>query len=72
MAVIGLMAVNHSNLTNGFSRMGELLSVLRCAPFQYAGTLPGQAKGYLRMGTTKFTVRRGVHTLLFSLKTEIN
>ena len=37
MAVIGLMAVNHSNLTNGFSCKGELLSVLRCAPFLYAG-----------------------------------
>ena len=47
IAVIGLMAVNHSNLTNGFQRMGELLSVLMCAPFQYAGTLRGWANGLI-------------------------
>ena len=47
MAVIGLMAVNHSNLTYGFSCVGELLSVLRCTPFQYAVTLRGRANSLI-------------------------
>ena len=47
MAVIGLMAVNQSNLTNGCSCIGELLNVLRCTPFQNACTPRGRAYGLI-------------------------